>query len=43
MGESGIENEIRYASVGRLMIGEEATERAREEENRSEIGMKRKG
>ena len=43
MEESGMENGIRCASIGRLMIGEEATERAREEENRSEIGMKRKG
>ena len=43
MGESGMESEIRYASVGRLMIGEEATERKREDKNRSNIGMKRKG
>ena len=40
--ESGMVSEIANASVGRLR-GEEGAEHEYEEENRSKIGMKRKG
>ena len=42
IGKSGMESEIEKFSVG-CLGGEEGTEREYKEENRSKIGMKRKG